>query len=1219
MTKEIRKCYRSNTLNVSLLALTFLSMAFSPQLLGQSATTGALTGTVRDSSGAVIPNATVTVTSIATGQARTTATSGSGTYTVGFLPPGNYQVKFEASGFTAVSVPSVTVNVTETPELDQVLSVGSQAQQVEVRGEAEMVQTTSSTVGTVVAGDTLTDLPLTSRNYTTLLGLTAGSNVGVFDAAALGRGTQDIAVNGSSTFQNNYQQDGSSLFSYSGHGLNSDGNSNLGVGIVNPDSIQEYKIQTSLFDASYGRNPGANVNVVTKAGTNQFHGTVFEFFRNTVLNANDFFRKISPPVGGVPNDGRQVLNQNQFGGVLGGPVKKDKLFFFAAYQETRQINGISSAGFSDPSLVGIPAGSRSTAAFRSALGAAFCPGGSATTGTTGKTQNGGTQVACNGSNINQVALNILNLKLANGSYYVPSSSTGLNQNVTYSLPARFTEHQAVGNVDYVLNDHNTLTGRWFYANDPTFAPMGCGAATSGSTLTLCLPGGPGTILIENEYAVLKLTSILTNNLVNEARFAPQRDFLDPTNGVPFTDTQVGISPILPSYNVLDTITVSGLFQMGGVFALGSGKATSSWAAADQISWSHGKHTIRAGFEYDRLRNDVHLPGFNLGSLTFPTFQDFLLGLPGCSPSLSAAACAASAAAGLTNGSSTSNISNSGAAASVTPPGGLVHYLRNPEASAFVQDDFKIRSNLTLNLGLRWEYDGMLKDTGGLLSNVWPSLAALVPVPGPTPATGTLAGFVVPSNFNFAEFPAPPVGGVFQNNRTISIENNPPNRNFAPRVGFAWKPFASDRFVVRGGGGYFYDFVGQHAYDQSSAQGQPYSVTVGASGAANVNSSFAQPYNPAITVGWLPRWVNINTATQSGTSANLNTVGVGPIYLTPLTYQWNLNTQYEFLPSWVLEVGYVGSRGIHQVPDLSASNRNVNQALLASPTDPLNGITTNTVANASVRVPYLGFAPSGLGLDLTDNDTKFNSLQVTVRKQMSHGLEMQAAYTYARSFDTSYSDGYNNPLIKVYGLNQNYRPQRLAINYSWNIPFGQHDGFMGKVANGWSLAGVTIVQDGTALTVVDSRGGSIYGFGPGSPVSSTAEFAAGMGSANVGTAGGVQQRLGGATGGLGYFNKAAFGLTPVIGNGTGYGDAGLGIILGPGEFNFDATIQKVTKVGGLREDATLVFRAEFFNAFNHPQFNNPTGSQLDFSNSQFGQITSTSVNPRLIQFALKYAF
>jgi hypothetical protein len=266
---------------------------------------------------------------------------------------------------------------------------------------------------------------------------------------------------------------------------------------------------------------------------------------------------------------------------------------------------------------------------------------------------------------------------------------------------------------------------------------------------------------------------------------------------------------------------------------------------------------------------------------------------------------------------------------------------------------------------------------------------------------------------------------------------------------------------------------------------------------------------------------------------------------------------------------------------------------------------------------------------TETSSKLNSLQATVRKQFSHGFQMQAAYTFSRAFSAPFA--YKDPNITKYGLNSAYRPQRLAITYSWDLPLGTHEGFLGKIANGWNLAGVTTVQDGTPLTVTDSRGGSIYGFGAGASQLSTAEYCPGMGASDAASSGSDEQRLGGSNGGQGWFNKAAFfgsgtnggcataGATgtPTIGNGNGWGNSGLGIVLGPGQFNWDATLQKTTKVGGLREDASLVFRSEFFNMFNHPQFSNP--GTLDVSKSTFGQITSSSVNPRLIQFALKYEF
>jgi hypothetical protein len=509
------------------------------------------------------------------------------------------------------------------------------------------------------------------------------------------------------------------------------------------------------------------------------------------------------------------------------------------------------------------------------------------------------------------------------------------------------------------------------------------------------------------------------------------------------------------------------------------------------------------------------------------------------------------------------------------------------------------------------------DKYGDAGNVWPSLIQTVPIPGSTPAAGTLAGFVVPSNFESAVYPAPPVGGVFQINHKIGTESNPPIDNFAPRIGFAWQPTKSDRLVVRGGFGYFYDYLSEGDYDRAATQGSPYAVLVGQTGQANYFSSFAQPYAPT-SLGWTPRWVNF----ANGTSSSLSINALQQTFVTPLTYEYNLNTQYEFRPTWVLELGYVGSHGIHQ---LVAATPTLNEAqLVGNPlgTNTINTpaiaaglVTTNTVSNASLRVPYLGFSPNGVSQQGVDGDDKFNSLQVTVRKQISHGLMLQAAYTWSRSFTTG-TLGSNDPNdhAQQYGLNPSYYPQRLAVNYSWDLPFGHPEGLKGKLVNGWNLSGVTIRQDGTPLTITDARGGTIFG----SVSTSRAEFAAGMGNANVATPGGVEARLGGSVlGGPGYFNKAAFGTTPVIGNGTGYGNSGLGIILGPGQFNWDMSLVKTTKVGGLREDATLQFRTEFFNAFNHPQFNNP--AVVDVSKSTFGQITSTSVNPRLVQFALKYAF
>jgi len=303
-------------------------------LAAQTAGTGAVTGTVTDSSGAVIPNATVTATQTETGQERTATTSADGTYRFSLLPPGTYKVTFTASGFKPIEVSGFNVNVTEAPVLNRSLEVGAQTDHVTVQSEVETVQTNTSTLGTVVGSQSVVGLPLTTRNYTNLLGLSAGAAAAVPNATALGRGNMEIAVNGASTGQNTFQMDGVSVVNFASNGILTEGGTYATFGIPNPDALAEFKIQTSLYDAGYGRNPGANVNVITKSGTNVFHGTAFEFFRNTVLNANDFFRNrfcgLSPLQCATAGGNILVLNQNQYGGVIGGPVKKEKLFFFAS-------------------------------------------------------------------------------------------------------------------------------------------------------------------------------------------------------------------------------------------------------------------------------------------------------------------------------------------------------------------------------------------------------------------------------------------------------------------------------------------------------------------------------------------------------------------------------------------------------------------------------------------------------------------------------------------------------------------------------------------------------------------------------------------------------------------------------------------------------------------------------------------------------------------------
>jgi hypothetical protein len=1158
------------------LAAILLLIALTPALVAQSAGTGALAGTVTDPTGAVVPGATVVLTNAETNQSRTAATGNDGAYKFSLLPPGVYRVRFTAAGFKTAEVASVTVNVTETPVLDRTLEVGAQSEQVTVEATTELLQTASSTLGTTVGSQTVTELPLSSRNYTQILALSAGTNSGANNATAFGKGTQDMSVNGNDPGQNSFQMDGVNINNFANAGSANDSSLYTGIGVPSPDAIQEFKVQTSTYDASYGRNPGANVNVVTKSGSNQFHGTAFEFLRDTIFNANDFFYNRNNP---LSSSQKQVLNQNQFGGVLGGPVIKDKLFFFGSYQGTRQKNGVSSSGFTSANMAPIPGGDRSSPGFQAALGAANCAAnhpGDFNYGTFG-----GPNVACDGSNISPVMLNILNIKLPNGSYYYPGSGTSGYRTLSFSDPAIYNEDQLVANFDYVINSKHTLAGRYFYTNNP-------------QTLTLGgeLPGAPSLLGFSNHDAVLKLTSLVTNTIVNEARISYQRN-LSTGNAAapPGSDNSIlGITPMTPGVTKPPgIISIAGGFTMLGIFGP-TYSVTNQTEFSDQISWSHGKHTIRAGYEYQATQWPILWSGVR-GLLLTGTFNDLLVG--GAGNLLSCLYCSRSA------------------------PEGIVHGYASPSMNAYVQDDYKVSSRLTLNLGVRWEYNGALSDKYGNLTQTWVTRIAAVPIPptGPTTSGPGVSQWVVPNNF-VSHYGQPP-DGVLINSSGSPERLHAPLSNFGPRIGFAYQ--ATSKLVVRGGAGIFFDRVGADRIIYAVEQGNPYSATVDF-GFGN-HQTLANPFPSTPVLGsFSSRWANFAT----GQTSNLNVPFLDEVLHTPLVRQYNLGVQYEFLPRWMLEVGYVGSSGLNLLDEY----HNNNTPLLASPSNPVNGITTNTVENIAFRVPYLGYQAVGVRGTGFDGTYNYNSLQITVRRQFSNGFMMQAAYTWSKDLTDLYDSVANSNnasnLTQQWGPALFSRPQRFVVNYSYDLPFGTHTGILGKVAEGWSVSGVTLVQDGTPMTIADSSAGTIYGTAGSANQAgfARAQMCPGMTYGSIATPGGIEQRLGGNSGGPGYFNSNAFCSAPMIGDGLDYGNSGSGIILGPGQFNWDMSALKTTRI---TERQMVQFRAEFFNTFNHPQFTNPNAGQgaifslPDRASGAFGQITSTSVNPRVIQFALKYIF
>jgi hypothetical protein len=1250
----------------------------------QSAGTGALTGTVTDQSGKSVPNATVTIANSGTNQERSTITGADGVYKFSLLPPATYRVRFAAAGFKAAEVSGVVIDVTETPLLDKVLEVGAVTQTVTVESNVETLQTQTSTLGTTVTGSQITALPMAQRNYTEILGLSAGTSGAPENATALGKGTQDISVNGNDPGQNNFQMDGVAIDNIANRGSAGDFGIYAGIGVPNPDAIEEFKVQTSTYDASYGRNPGANVNVVTKSGTNAFHGSLFEFTRDSILNAGDFFFDQSAGAGSA----RQALNQQQFGGAVGGPIKKDKIFFFFSYQGTRSKNGVTTLGTTFGSqLPPIPNESRGT-----------CPAGTGPVSTCdAAAQTFATDLAnanCGFStlvpfipplgipvqlhgpnaancgvhtgpeNISPVALRILQLPGPTASgYYIPTASItpgcSLNKDSTFStcnfsIPAIYNEDQYVGNGDYIINSKNTLAARFFYSRNPQL-----------TTLSGDLPGTPQSNYYSNINSLLKLTTLVSNNFVNEARVSFQRLFAEGSQSVPTgaSYANLGMTSSTPSSASLVqppfTVIANGAYNIFGTIDPDL-SPVNQFQEADQISWSHNKHTIRAGVELEQTQWNLLFQGLERGLLVVGSFNDLLVGQPG--NILQCLFC-------VTSG-----------------PNGIPHHYRLPNFDAYVQDDYKLSSRLTLNVGLRWEYDGTLTDTQGNATNIW--VSALNQVPNSLVPTNladalanpalSLAGNVVPKNYQ--KFYGPPPPGVLTNSNDTALNQHVPLSNFAPRIGMAWQPLNNNKLVVRAGFGVFYDRVALDRFVHAIEQGNPYSVTLDY-GFPN-GQSLANPYAAPVLVplphppagvpanyGFAPRYFDagcVKAASCAFPTGGLFPGSPGSSFLstplldstvhTPLVQQYNLGIQYEFLPTWVLEVGYVGSKGVNLVD----YNHNLNGAQLIPTgseilenTDggPPVAITNNSTASVLARTPFLGYQPQGLQITAFDGRSNYNSLQATVRHQFAHGLQIQAAYTWSKVLTDliGTSANSNNSL----NLNQQYGPasfnnyQRFIISYGYDLPFGKGmTGVEGKLVSGWNVSGVTIAQDGNPITIIDNRLGAAFGTnGTGTDSGfSRAQLCPGMTTGDLLSKGSLKSRLSG--GALGYFNPEAFNnsafelpgetnaatcpLPLVANNGgdpaaTAYGDLPPGAVLGPGEFNWDLSVIKTTPIFG--EGKVLQFRAEFYNLFNHAQFLNPTGafsvgSPLELPNvnsANFGQIVGTSVNPRIIQFALKFLF
>src|SRR5229473_1540559 len=1165
----------STLLRTSVLALCALPMH------SQTANTGAIAGTVSDPSGALVSRAAVVVNSQGTGEKRDLATDAEGNFLVQFLTPGNYDLTVRAAGFEPFILNGVQVQITEVSRLKIQLALSSAKEQIAVSAAPFLLQTENATLGRVIDRNTIQELPLVNRNYTEILGLTAGTNTDIVDATQLGAGSQEIRANGARSGDNNFMLSGVDANSYGSNITEVTPFGGAGIAIPAPDTIQEFKVQNSLYDAQYGRGAGANVNVETRSGTADLHGNVYYFGRNEALDANNFFANAT----GVP---RGEFRRSQPGGTLGGPVpwSRNRAFFFVSYQATRDVNAASlTSSVRSLSLPPIPL-IRTPAS----LGAVFG-------GQTGAF--GGVAVARDGSNINPVALNLLNAKNPDGTYVIPSpqtSSSGVNY--TSVVPGRYNEDQFNTNSDFNLRASDRLSAKFFFSNSNQDVPF-FGAS---------VPGFPVLRSFENRNLAIAETHIFSPQAINQFRFGFSRLAGQDDAGGTLTDQDVGINRFSdPQERFIPQIQVLGAFQVGNSASDRGKTASNNFYISDVFSLSRGKHNFRCGAELFRNQFN-HLSDYSAGVMTLLSLPDFLLGLP-----------AGPVSAGG-NGTSLSSVFLSGVIAG-TPDVGQ----RASAADVFALDEWKVAPTFTMSLGIRVEINGQQREVQGRETNFFPQFYVPPQVGGFT--SPDTSGFVLPGNFSGT---APP--GVPRENSTLL--DHPIQSHPEPRVGFAWQPFSSKHLVLRGGYGIYANRASFAGNGLLLALNPPFALTATLTGGANAAACLQHPFPDLPPSSSFPNFVaNMLPGPPFTGNRFLGTPTItDPDLKESTVQQFDLDMQYQH-KSYVFSIAYAGAKGTHL-----GVGRNNNQPVLASPSSPVNGVTTNSVANVAERVPFVGLSPFIYRLENSGNSI-YNSLQATLKKDMSHGLQFLAAYTFAKSIDdagdslgATFGGGFGIPILGqlVYndqnnvaaqrGVSDFDRTHRLVISGTWSVPGPDHatNATTRKLGSGWSISGIATLQSGLPFSILDSAAGTLYG---PATLYTTGSLAPGATLADAGRSGSVSSRVNE------FFNTSAFGPAPFVpdgglidgkypvsGGGTIFGNLGRNILRGPDQRNFDIAVIKTTPVN---ERVKLIFRWEIFNMLNASNFANPSNDVS--TRSSFGTIRALTVNPRIMQYALKLQF
>jgi hypothetical protein len=1152
-------------MRIQALTIVILGLLVLPAL-SQNASTGAITGIVRDSSGAVVAKVQVTAINVATGERRTTTSKENGEFSVLLLPPGRYRLEVNGQGFKAWIGRDVSVVVAETVSLNARLEVGAITETVTVQNAGAELQTESAELGTVTDSRMISNLPLAARNYLQIIGLNPGVSAEVTDAGQLGKGyssqatgSAGMSTNGAPTNDNNFQMNGLPV-----NDNFSAGEFSGGIPIPNPDTLEEFKVATTPYDASNGRDAGASVDIITKTGANDLHGSLFEYFRNDDMDANLWFLNYA-------KQPRAILKQNEFGGTISGHIVKDKLFYFGSYQGTRQRNGID-PNCSSTALLPPLTNDRSAAALGSIFGGQY---GYIQTLLGGV----GPSIASDGSNINPVALTLMQMKAPGGGYLIPTPQiiapgpySDTQGTSVFSVPCPYSEDQYMANGDYIQNDKSNFQLRYFMANSnlvytlPSARPAGAG-----------VPGFPFSNVLNFKNASVTHSYAFSPNLLNQAELGFNRQYDTLNQGESFSYS--GIGSTVPSFvNNIPGIAIAAM-GLGGN-AENTIEVQNTFFVQDSLAWTRGRHSIRFGGNFTRSQtNSTYLQ--DLGGIYFLTFADLLLGLDATD-----------------NGTAAAGLPYSNEYLDLMVPGNLARYYRYYDASGYVQDDIKITPRLTVNLGLRFEHLGDFDEAHGINTGV--DLSLLNPNP---PAGGTLQGYVVPSNY-----PGTPPAGVTVLNNNFGIKGHGQNA-FEPRIGFAWQLPNVKNVVLRGGYGMYRSRLGANGMIQNIAS-PPFAEEVVAEGSANAPANLQNPlWQPLPT---FPAWPAAAYSPTTGQAFD----GLAQNIQPPVTQHYSLDVQTEVARDFVFDIAYAGARSTK----LWETNF-VNEAALASPSNAIRGVTTNTVVNEPLRVPYEGWATNQFALIESNGQDWYNSMQVSLKKRFSHGLQFLAAYSWIRDLTDVPGGvtgggfggqifGDQNNLRGNYGPDEFVRPQRFVVSYTYTIPTPwQASSLPGEVLGGWSLSGVTTAQSGHQLFAENTADGTnIYGIPYDRP-----NYTAGC---SVSEPGSMASRIVSGQ----YFNTNCFSEplpTGADGVATPFGNAPIGNIRGPNQIVWDMSLAKIIPTKWPSEGTRFTFKADVFNVFNHPIFQDPSTNFAP--GGGFGAILGTASNPRVIQLALKLAF